>query len=206
MRGVNFVLSTIALLAGPFIYALGRRNTTVEHLLDAVVILTVAWIITFHIVPEVVAIGGILALAMIAAGMAFPFVLRRIFHLASNTTHFALLVLAAVALALQAIIDGIALLPATGNSLSLAVILHRLPIGMAIWWTFRPALGHKAAVVAFAIIIVATGSAYFLGGPVIDVFENRTLVLFQAFVSGSLIDLVIVGIRKKMSQRTGPDH
>lgn len=201
---MNFILSTIALLAGPFIYALGRRNATVEHLLDAIVILTVAWLITFHIVPEVVAVGGMLAIGMIAAGMAFPYALRRIFHLASKTAHIALLTLAAAALALHAIIDGIALLPATGNSLSLAVILHRLPIGMAIWWTFRPALGQTAAIVAFAIIIVATGSAYFLGGPVVEVFENRTLVLFQAFVSGSLIDLVIVGIRQKISRRKEP--
>lgn len=203
---MNFFLSTLALLAGPFIYALGRRNATAEHLLDAVVILTVAWIIAFHIVPEVVAIGGILAVGMIAAGMAFPFALRRIFHLASNTAHIALLVLAAAALALHAIIDGIALLPATGNSLSVAVILHRLPIGMAIWWTFRPALGQTAAIIAFAIIIVATASAYFLGGPVVDVLENRTLVLFQAFVSGSLIDLVIVSIRQKIGRRPRPDQ
>jgi len=203
---VNFFLSTLALLAGPFIYALGRRNATAEYLLDAVVILTVAWIIAFHIVPEVVAIGGILAVGMIAAGMAFPFALRRIFHLASNTAHIALLVLAAAALALHAIIDGIALLPATGNSLSVAVILHRLPIGMAIWWTFRPALGQTAAVIAFAIIIVATASAYFLGGPVVDVLENLTLVLFQAFVSGSLIDLVIVSIRQKIGRRPRPDQ
>lgn len=203
---MNFILSTIALLAGPFIYALGRRNATIEHLLDAIVILTVAWIITFHILPEVVAAEGILAIGMIAAGMAFPYALRKIFHLASKTTHIALLILAAAALALHAIIDGIALLPATGNSLSLAIILHRLPIGMAIWWTFRPALGHTAAIVAFAIIIVATGSAYFLGGPVVEVFENRTLVLFQAFVSGSLIDLVIVGIRQKISRRKEPNQ
>jgi len=201
---VNILLSTIALLAGPFIYALARRNATAEHVLDAIVILTVAWIITFHIVPEVVTIGGILAVFMIAAGMAFPFALRRIFHLASNAAHIALLVLAAAALALHAIIDGIALLPATGNSLSAAVILHRLPIGMAIWWTFRPALGQTAAVVAFAIIIVATASAYLLGGPVVDMLESRTLALFQAFVSGSLIDLVIVGIRKKISQQAQP--
>lgn len=198
---MNFLLSTIALLAGPFIYALGRRNATAEHLLDAIVILTVAWIITFHIVPEVVAIGGTLAVIMIATGMAFPFALRRIFHLASSAAHIALLLLAAAALALHAIIDGIALLPATGDSLSIAVILHRLPIGMAIWWTFRPALGHTAAVIAFGIIIVATAFAYFLGGPVVDVLESRTLALFQAFVSGSLIDLVIVGIRKRISRR-----
>lgn len=202
---MNFLLSTIALLAGPFIYALARRNTTAEHLLDAIVILTVAWVIIFHIVPEVVASGGILAVGMIAAGMAFPFVLRRIFHLASNTAHIALLSLAATALALHAIIDGIALLPHTGSSLAIAVILHRLPIGMAIWWTFRPALGQTAAIVAFVILVTATGLAFFFGGPVVDVLESRTMALFQAFVSGSLIDLVIVGVRGKLRQRVRVD-
>ena len=176
-----------------------------ERLLDVIVVLTVAWIIAVHIIPEVIAVGGIIAVACIALGMAFPFLLRRVFHLASRTTHIALLALAAAALALHAIIDGIALLPATGDSLSIAVILHRLPIGMAIWWTFRPALGQTAAVAAFAIIIVATAAAFYLGGPVVDVLENRTVAYFQAFVSGSLIDLVIVSVRDKISRRVRID-
>lgn len=202
---MNFLLSTIALLLGPFVYALGRRNATAERLLDVFVILAVAWIIAVHIVPEVIAVGGISAIASIAAGMAFPYLLRRVFHLASRTTHIALLALAAAALALHAIIDGIALLPTTGGSLSVAVILHRLPIGMAIWWTFRPALGQTAAVAAFVILIAATAVAFYLGGPVVDVLETRTVAHFQAFVSGSLIDLVIVGVRKKISQQARVD-
>ena len=201
---MNFLLSTIALLLGPFVYALGHRNATVERLLDAFVILSIAWIIAVHIVPEVIATGGVVALPVLALGMAFPFALRWIFHLASTEARFALLTLAATALALHAIIDGIALLPATSDSLSIAVIVHRLPIGMAIWWTFRPAIGQTASIVAFVIIIAATAFAYFLGGPVVDVLESRTLAHFQAFVSGSLIDLVVVGIVEKFRKRARP--
>jgi len=198
---VNFLLSTIALLLGPFIYAMGRRNATAERLLDAFVVLAIAWIVGVHIVPEVIATGGVAAVGVIAIGMAFPFVLRRIFHLASSQMRFTLLSLAATALALHAIIDGIALLPAMGDPLSVAVILHRLPIGMAIWWTFRPAIGRTAAITAFAILIAATAFSYFLADPVVDMLENRTLAYFQAFVSGSLIDLVVVGAIEKFRKR-----
>ena len=198
---MNFLLSTIALLLGPFIYAMGRRNATAERLLDAFVVLAIAWIVGVHIVPEVIATGGVAAVGVIAIGMAFPFVLRRIFHLASSQMRFTLLSLAATALAIHAIIDGIALLPAMGDPLSVAVILHRLPIGMAIWWTFRPAIGRTAAITAFAILIAATAFSYFLADPVVDMLENRTLAYFQAFVSGSLIDLVVVGAIEKFRKR-----
>lgn len=203
---MNFLLSTIALLLGPVIYALGRRNATAERLLDAFVIVAIAWIVGVHIVPEVIATGGVAAVGLIAVGMAFPFVLRRIFHLASSQMRFTLLSLAATALALHAIIDGIALLPAMGDPLSVAVILHRLPIGMAIWWTFRPAIGRTAAITAFAILIGATAFSYFLADPVVDMLESRTLAYFQAFVSGSLIDLVVVGAIQKFRKRPQAQH
>lgn len=198
---MNFLLSTIALLLGPFVYAMGRRNATAERLLDAFVILAIAWIVGVHIVPEVLATGGMATIAMMAIGMAFPFLLRRIFHLASSQMRVTLLSLAATALALHAVIDGIALLPAMGDPLSVAVIVHRLPIGMAIWWTFRPAIGRTAAIAAFAIVIAATALSYFLADPVVDMLESRTLAYFQAFVSGSLIDLVVVGAVEKFRKR-----
>lgn len=201
---MNFLLSTIALLLGPFVYAAGRRNATAERLLDAFVILAIAWIVGVHIVPEVIATGGMIAIAVIAIGMAFPYALRRIFHLASSEMRFTLLSLAATALALHALIDGIALLPATGDPLSIAVIVHRLPIGMAIWWTFRPAIGRNAAIAAFAIIVAATAFSYYLGDPVVDMLESRTLAYFQAFVSGSLIDLVVVGVIEKFRKSPAP--
>lgn len=192
---MNFLLSTIALLAGPFIYALGRRNKITERLLDALIIAAIAWIIGVHIVPDAVQVAGWPALAFLAIGMAFPYALRRIFHLATNAMHTALLFIAALALVLHAVIDGIALLPGSGEQLSIAVILHRLPVGMAIWWTFRPAIGTKAAVAAFALIVSATALSVYFGGPVIELAESRVLALFQVFVAGSLADMVIVGLR-----------
>jgi len=201
---MNFLLSTLALLAGPFVYALGRRNAIAEQALDLLIVATIAWIVGVHIVPEAVEMAGWQAAAALLAGMAVPLLLRRIFHLASATAHNALLTLAALALIVHALIDGIALLPTGDEKLAIAVIIHRLPVGMAIWWTFRPAIGAVAASVAFTLIIAATAAAFYLGTPVIDIAENRILVLFQAFVAGSLVDLVIVAIRERLTRRLRP--
>lgn len=198
---MNFLLSTFALLLGPFIYALGRGNATVRRGLDVFIIIAVAWIIGVHIIPDAVKTGGLLAVVFLGIGIVFPLVMQRVLHLATGTTHFAMSVLAAVALALHAIIDGIALIPGNGEHLPTAVMLHRLPVGMAIWWTFRPAIGRASAVAAFVIIIAATGLAFFAASPIVELAESRNLALFQAFVSGSLVDLVVTLGRQVWSKR-----
>jgi hypothetical protein len=198
---MNFLFSTLALLSGPFIYALGRQNRAIRHGLDAFIIVAVIWIIGVHIIPDSIETGGLLAIVFLAAGIAFPPVMQRVLHLATGTAHFAMTILAATALALHAIIDGIALIPGSGDHLPAAVILHRLPVGMAIWWTFRPAIGRASAVAAFAIIIAATGLAFYSATPVVELAESRNLALFQAFVSGSLIDLVVTLGRKVWRNR-----
>lgn len=195
---MNLLLSTLALLAGPFVYALGRRNAMTEQLLDVLIVVAIAWIVGVHILPEAIEATGWNAVLALLVGMAFPFLLRRVFHLAATTAHIALLILAALALILHAFIDGIALLPASGDQLAIAVIIHRIPVGMAIWWTFRPAIGNTAAIIAFGLLIGATAAAYFLGSPVAELAESRILALFQAFVAGSLVDLVIISIRDRL--------
>lgn len=198
---MNFLLSTFALLLGPFIYALGRQNPAVRRGLDAFIIVAVAWIIGVHIIPESVETGGLLAVAFLAAGIVFPLVMQRVLHVATGTAHFAMTILAATALGLHAVIDGIALIPGNGDHLPAAVILHRLPVGMAIWCTFRPAIGRATAVAAFVIIIGATGFAFYSAAPVVELAESRNIALFQAFVSGSLIDLVVTLGRQVWNNR-----
>ncbi len=198
---MNLLLSTLALLAGPFVYALGRRNAATEKLLNVIIVAAIAWIVGVHILPEAIEAAGWTAAIALLAGMAFPFLLRRVFHLAAKTAHIALLTLAALALILHALIDGIALSPAGGDQLAVAVIIHRLPVGMAIWWTFRPAIGNTAAIVAFGLLIGATAAAYLLGSPVAELAENRILALFQAFVAGSLVDLIIITIRDRLLRK-----
>ncbi len=190
---MNLALSILALLLGPVIYALSRKNHVARQILDGFIFITIAGIICVNIIPEALAVGGALALLFLLLGLAFPVVVEHGFSNALHEAHIVVLVLAALGLVIHATIDGIALLPAQGSDLAHAVILHRLPVGMAIWWSLRPTLGTPVAVGAIVMISMATALSYVLGAPMVELAEARSLAMIQAFVSGSLIHIVAFG-------------
>jgi len=191
---MNLILSIAALLLGPIIYALGRRNHVARQILDGFIFITIAGIICVDIIPEALTSGGTLAIAFLVLGIAFPIIIERGFRGALHEAHVLVLVVAALGLVVHAIIDGIALLPTRGGDLAHAVILHRLPVGMAIWWSLRPNLGLPVAIAAFVTISAATTASYVLGAPVVELAEAQSIAFVQAFVSGSLIHVVAFGV------------
>jgi len=188
---MTLVLSIAALLLGPAIYAAGRQNRMARRILDGLILVSIAVIIAVHVVPEAIQHGGKLAVVIILIGLAFPLLLERLFRSATETAHLFIVALAAAGLLIHAVIDGVALLPENGTSLAYAIVLHRLPVGMAIWCVVRPNFGTVAAVSVFALVIGATVAGYFVGASVLELAETRTVALLQAFISGSLIHVVI---------------
>lgn len=191
---MNLILSISALLLGPVIYGIGRRNHVARQILDGFIFITIAGIICVHIIPDALLIGGVPGILFLALGIAFPVLLERSFHSAFHEAHVLVLAVAALGLVIHAIIDGIALLPTQGGDLAFAVILHRVPVGMAIWWSLRPNLGISVAIAAFTAISLATAVAYIFGGPMVELAEARSIAYVQAFVSGSLIHIVAFGV------------
>ena len=188
---MTLVLSIAALLLGPAIYAAGRQNRIARRVLDGLILVSIAAIIAVHVVPEAIQHGGKLAFVVILIGLAFPVLLERLFRSATDTAHLFIVALAAAGLLIHALVDGVALLPESGSSLAYAIVLHRLPVGMAIWCIVRPNFGAVAAVSVFSLVIVATAAGYFAGASILDLAETRTVALLQAFISGSLIHVVI---------------
>ncbi|MCH9695379.1 MAG: hypothetical protein K0U72_12785 [Gammaproteobacteria bacterium] len=192
---MTLILSIFALLLGPLIYVAGQTNRIAQRIFNALIVLAIGVIVFVHIIPDAYEHAGSLAIIVAVLGIAFPVVLEHLFRTAADTAHLLIVVLAALGLLLHAIIDGIALLPASGSSLAHAIILHRIPVGMAIWWSVKPNLGTAAAVGVFAAIIVATSIGYFVGEAALQIAEARSIALLQAFVSGSLIHVGIFGIK-----------
>ena len=194
---MTLILSIVALLLGPLIFAVGQRNPVARRMLDIAILLAIAVIIAVHIIPEALKHGGLSAIIVILLGLAFPMLLERLFRTATDTAHFVIVLIAAIGLLIHAVVDGVALLPQSGTGLAYAIVLHRIPLGMALWWAVRPNFGPVVAVALFALVILATAIGYFVGDSAIDFAEMRTLALLQAFVSGSLIHVVAFGVRHK---------
>jgi len=205
-------LSVVALVLGPLVYALGQRQPNTRQVLDGFIFITIAGIVCVYIIPDAIDTGGLCAIGFLLAGLVFPVLVERAFERSLERAHVFILLLATTGLVIHATIDGIALLPldriASGEHgdsggllgplgdqhLAIGVILHRLPVGMAIWWSLRPHLGTPVAVASFALIITATAAAYFLGTPVVRWAEMAGVAWFQAFVAGSLVHIVAFGV------------
>lgn len=197
-------LSIVALLAGPAVYTLGRRNRIARQILDGFIFITIAGIVTVHIIPDALVGGGNLAILFLVLGLAFPVVLERGLHDSFHAAHGLVLALAACGLVIHAALDGIALLPSGNRDLAYAIVLHRLPVGMAIWWSLRPNLGLAAAIAAFALIIGASAASFVLGAQMIEFAEARSVAWLQAFISGSLIHIVAFGVSHSHDKHVEP--
>ena len=69
-----------------------------------------------------------------------------------------------------------------------AVLLHRLPIGIALWWTLAPRYGRRAAVFTLAAMSIATGVGFF-GGDLLAP-GLAFMSVFEAFVAGALLHVI----------------
>ena len=194
--------SIFTFLLGPFIYGQCQRKPNTRQLLNGFIFITIAGIVSLHIIPDSLKIGGLGAVGFLIAGLVFPNAIEKLFKRAIDRAHQLILVFAAFGLIIHAIIDGLALLPAihgavdiplTENPMALGVIMHRLPIGMAIWWSARSYYGTRVAILAYAIIILATSISYYWGSAMMELATSLTLSYFQAFVAGSLIHIIAFG-------------
>ena len=212
---MTLLLSVIALLLGPCVFTLGRRQPTTRLVLDGFIFITVAGIACVYIIPDSLLSGGMFAMAFLAFGLIFPVLAEKTFRQSAGKAHIFVVLLAIIGLVIHATIDGVALLPRFadqtaahdalfGSQLAIGVILHRLPVGMAIWWSVRASFGTSAAVATFVLIIAATGAAYFFGAPIVEIAETRSLAYFQAFVAGSLVHVVAFGVAHDHSAEPVP--
>jgi len=197
---MTFVISTLVLLLGPFLFMLGERHHGSRQALDGFVLITLAGIVCLHIVPEAWRVAGPVSLVFLLLGLGFPVALEAIFSKALRRAHLFVVVIAAAGIVVHAVVDGIALLPLADdgglleNQLAIGVILHRLPVGMAIWWALRPQFGTAVALATFGVVIGVTGVSYYYGADLIGGAQARSLAYFQSFVAGSLVHLVLFGI------------
>ena len=189
---MNLLLSIAALLAGPALFAVGRRNVISRGALDWIIRLTIVYLVGWHIVPDALAVAGFAALLTAVVGLVFPLLLEALFRHAHDTAHRLIVALAAVGLFVHAALDGVAL--ASSATLAWAIALHRIPVGIAIWWTVRPAFGYGVAVVTLALIVVASTAGYLLADAFAASAESVPLALLQSFVAGSLVHVAVFGM------------
>ncbi|PIE91301.1 MAG: hypothetical protein CR997_01610 [Acidobacteria bacterium] len=190
------ILSLLALATGPLIFHFIQGRLRWEKFIDGFIFVTISGLVFLHIMPEAIVNGGWLALLFGVLGLIGPSFGEKIFHHNVHQTHKIALILGVMGIFLHAGMDGATLsLPGghhhggehTHELLALAVILHRIPVSLTLWWLLKPEFGRNKAVWMLVLIGIVTVIGYFTGP---SLLHSSSLALFQAFVAGSLLHVV----------------
>ena len=186
------IASILALMVGPLFYRVASTNDRALSFVDGLVLASIGGLIFFFVLPEAWKLGGVAALAAMLAGVGFPIVLER--WLSHGKTHKVMLFFGALGLVLHTVFDGLTLGSEAHHHdvrpLSLAVLLHRFPVGLAIWAMMRP-YGRKWGVAVLSVIALGTVLGFVVGDNIAAVMTTAPVAVFQAFVAGSLLHVVL---------------
>lgn len=200
-------LSLVVFAAGPLVFALSRRFRALLSGIHGFVVGSVAPLVVFFVVPGAVDVAGGWALVASGCGLALLTLMERVSHVRPERVHNIGSVLALVGLLLHTLLDGLAVHEGAEGNLALlaAVVLHRLPVAITVWWLVRPAFGRSAAWGVLALAALFTSLGFLLGEGPLEVLDSEGAALFSAFVGGALLHVVLHGATEHASlKKRGP--
>lgn len=185
------LLSILGLFVGPILHIISPRKRTWYSILDGFSITSVGGIALLHLFPEAIANGLFMAILMGILGLILPWFTSKIVSIQKNKGEFIILILA---LSIHAALESSAIgghnLEGSKESLGLAIILHRLPVGLILFLSASLVGGSILGYISIAFLSLMTLLGFFLGG---NFFESIGFPysLLEAFVAGSLLHVVI---------------
>ena len=185
--------SVLILGAVPVIYRLCRGRSQALTALDGFVFVSMGGIILLDFLPQALEAGGWPCVVFAVLGVGLPTVIERRAHRLGEHFHRAALYLGLLGLLIHSMLDGVYLGSSGADSglLPLAVILHRLPVGLTVWWLVRWSRGRGAAMLLLGVLAVLTALGYFAGSGLLDGLSGKGLAWFQSLVAGSLFHVVL---------------
>lgn len=202
---IMLCLALLALMVAPLLtWGLGRTSLTRRHV--HLLLGGVAFGFALFAVWEAVREGTVWALLMAALGFAGMAGLEQLKHDLAGRAHQTGLVLLCAVLCVHAGLDGAVLSLGAfdfsaleghvhGQALMWAIVAHRLPAGLSIWWVLRRHFEISVAFVGLGALLVSTLVGYMLAVPVIELLDFRIMALAQGLAAGVLLHIVLHPLR-----------
>ena len=190
------ILSLIALSSGPLLYQLYTYNKKALDIVDRTVFLIVGGLVVFHLVPHALEDIGWLAFPLLFLGASIPAIIEKGTDSLHEKAHRTTIIIICIGILLHTFLDGMALLMPHKHShdadfgLPLAVIFHRIPVGLTIWMLARPQYKISKAIGIIAVLCLATTLGFFLSSYLSGVIDNTITSGINAIVSGSLLHIL----------------
>lgn len=176
------------------LYQWMRRGGFAAKAVDSLIITVLIVLMALFLIPESWAALGFVSITLILAGYLLPGVLEQLIKKAAHTLHLVSLLLALAGLALHAMLDGAALSAADGalsRNLSLAIVIHRLGVGMMIWMMVQPLFGRRIAFGVLLFASLATVGGYLLPDDLMGLEGDHAMSVIEALIIGMIVHSLI---------------
>ena len=132
--------------------------------------------------------GGILVLlGVMVLGLLIPIGIEHISHNIAPKTEALSVIFGFLGLGLHALLEGSSL-NTDSSTIIIPLAVHRLAVGLMVWWILYPRYGLPIAIIGIAGLLSTTLAGFFLADILPHGFTGSDL--FQAFVAGSLLHVV----------------
>ena len=210
---LHLVLSVICLFLAPALSWAYHRYTKHYLLIDRILVIVIG-LFVIKLLPDSIRAAGWLAAGLAGIGFLLPTAAERLWRRQVDQVDSLPLMLAGTGFLVHDYIDGAALrIPfetAFSQGVLWAVVLHRLPEGMIIWWVLYPKFGKQLAYLGLTAMGLSTVAGYFTGHELFWRLGQPTLVAgcFEALLAGSLAHLLTHKYHKhdEHDSHEGHDH
>jgi len=188
------ILSIISLFIGPLLYQWLRHGGFAAKAFDSLIIAVLILLMAFFLIPESWHALGYGSVALILAGYLVPGLLEKLIKKAAHTLHLVSLLLALAGLALHAMLDGAALNAGDGlmaTNISVAIVLHRLGVGVMIWMMVQPLFGSRLALSVLGFAALATVVGYLLSGKLLALEGDYAMSVIQTLIIGMIVHSLV---------------
>jgi hypothetical protein len=178
---------------GPVLYGWLHDRPSAVRFVDGFVYIAVPVLVAWQVLPYAWVDRSLIPIVAVGLGMLVPTLFERASRALETHTDNLALVVGLSGLVLHALLEGAALGPASGGvavPFALAAILHRIPVGLVIWWLLRPRHGVGPAATGVFAVVLATLAGYVLASGLSGGEHGPGIEMYQAFVSGSLMHVV----------------
>jgi uncharacterized protein len=183
------ILSLAALALGPPLHYLSKRSGWALSLLDGFVLIGVTVMVVFDAAPRTFSSIGPWAILALLLGFVFPGIIEKRGLLAIQGTKKLDLLFALIALGLHTALDGVALGLEEQSALSVAIVLHRLPVAVFMWWLVSANYGNMKAIMTLGFVGLTTVLGHAFAGQ-LDILTSGYIAGFEAFVAGTLLHVL----------------
>ncbi len=196
-------LAIASLGVGPLLAWTVERREPLRAALDGFVLVTTAGLSLLFLLPHAYLDAGLWAFPVALAGFFLPRLAEGSLQQTQDEASRLVLSLAIGGLLLHCAIDGAALAAAAGGShqsisagqleVTLAIVSHRLPVGLFVWSALSPVAGRRSASVGLLGLMTVTVAGFWIGPRILAAAGGHLPAagVLEALLAGGLLHVVV---------------